>query len=116
MDAELSPLSGAGRVLFLYGEFAGKEEYLVGGSYRFAAGIGSIMQAAKNVLLVPCGYIDGWVVLPEHMHAIWTLPEGDDDFSSRWKLIKTHFSKSIPLAERRSNVRVKRGECGIWQR
>ena len=61
-------------------------------------------------------HIDAWVVLPEHMHTIWTLPEGDDDFSSRWKLIKTHFSKSIPLEERRSNVRIKRGERGIWQR
>ena len=30
-------------------------------------------------------HIDAWVVLPEHMHCIWTLPEGDDDFSNRWK-------------------------------
>ncbi len=55
-------------------------------------------------------------MLPEHMHTTWTLPEGDDDFSSRWKLIKTHFSESIPLEERRSSVRIKRGERGIWQR
>ncbi len=32
--------------------------------------------------------INAWVVLPEHMHCIWTLPEGDDDFSSRWREIK----------------------------
>jgi hypothetical protein len=32
--------------------------------------------------------IDAWVVLPEHMHAIWTLPEGDDDFPRRWRAIK----------------------------
>lgn len=61
-------------------------------------------------------HIDGWVVLPEHMHCIWTLPEGDDDFSSRWKMIKIHFSKGLPKTERRSKVRVKRGERGIWQR
>ncbi|WP_054762310.1 REP-associated tyrosine transposase [Methylomonas koyamae] len=60
--------------------------------------------------------IDAWVVLPEHMHTIWTLPEGDDDFSTRWKLIKTHFSKGLPAEERRSKVRIKRGERGIWQR
>ena len=61
-------------------------------------------------------HIDAWVVLPEHMHTIWTLPEGDDDFSRRWKMIKTHFSKGLPITERRSKVRIKRGERGIWQR
>ena len=61
-------------------------------------------------------HIDGWVVLPEHMHCIWTLPEGDDDYSGRWKMIKTHFSKGLPKDERRSKVRIKRGERGIWQR
>jgi len=61
-------------------------------------------------------HIDAWVVLPEHMHCIWTLPEGDDDFSGRWKMIKIHFSKGFSKDERRSNVRIKRGERGIWQR
>jgi len=61
-------------------------------------------------------YIDAWVVLPEHMHFIWTLPKGDADFSKRWKLIKTEFSKGLPKVERRSSVRIKRGERGIWQR
>ncbi len=61
-------------------------------------------------------HIDGWVFLPEHMHTIWTLPEGDDDFSNRWKIIKTHFSKGLPKDERRSKIRIKRGERGIWQR
>jgi putative transposase len=36
-------------------------------------------------------HIDAWVVLPDHMHAIWTLPPGDDDFSNRWKSIKIRF-------------------------
>ncbi len=61
-------------------------------------------------------HIDAWVVLPEHMHCIWTLPADDDDFSNRWKMIKTHLSKSLPQVERRSKVRIKRGERGIWQR
>jgi hypothetical protein len=55
-------------------------------------------------------HIDAWVVLPEHMHCLWTLPEGDDDFSNRWKMIKTHFSKGLPIVERRSKVRIKRGD------
>jgi len=60
-------------------------------------------------------HIDAWVVLPEHMHAIWTLPELDEDFSNRWKAIKTHFTKALPMVEKRSKVRIKRGERGIWQ-
>lgn len=61
-------------------------------------------------------HIDAWVVLPEHMHCIWTLPEGDADFSNRWKMIKTHFSKGLPKNEKLSKTRIKRGERGIWQR
>ncbi|MDC9729221.1 MAG: transposase [Methyloprofundus sp.] len=61
-------------------------------------------------------HIDAWVVLPEHMHCIWTLPEGDVDFSNRWKMIKTQFSKGVAKGEKRSFAQVKRGERGIWQR
>ena len=60
--------------------------------------------------------IDAWVVLPEHMHCIWTLPEGDADFSSRWKDIKTAFSIALPNEEHRSPSRAGKGERGIWQR
>ena len=35
-------------------------------------------------------------VLPDHLHCVWTLPEGDDAFSTRWRLIKLNFSKSLP--------------------
>lgn len=37
--------------------------------------------------------IDGWVLLPDHLHAIWTLPDGDADFSNRWRLIKRHVTR-----------------------
>jgi putative transposase len=50
------------------------------------------------------------VVLPDHLHAIWTLPPDDADFSTRWRLIKTRFAKSLPRRERRSAVRKARGE------
>ncbi len=33
-------------------------------------------------------YIDAWVVLPDHMHCLWTLPQGDADFALRWEVIK----------------------------
>jgi putative transposase len=61
-------------------------------------------------------HIDAFVVLPDHVHAIWTLPEGDSDFSMRWRLIKIQFAKSIPKIELLSKVRRARGERGIWQR
>ena len=32
--------------------------------------------------------VDAWVLLPDHLHCIWTLPDGDADFSTRWNLIK----------------------------
>jgi putative transposase len=60
--------------------------------------------------------IHGWVVLPDHMHCIIELPEGDTDFAMRWQLIKLMFSKGIPREEYRSAVQIKRRERGIWQR
>ena len=60
--------------------------------------------------------IDACVVLPEHIHAIWTLPEGDCDFSARWRLIKLLFSNGIERKERISASRQSQGERGIWQR
>ncbi len=60
--------------------------------------------------------IHGWVVLPDHLHCIWELPDGDADFSKRWRLIKSSFSRSQAQIEGRSTTRIKRGERGIWQR
>jgi putative transposase len=60
--------------------------------------------------------IDAFVVLPDHMHAIWMLPPDDADFSVRWRLIKTAFAKSLPKREHRTAVRKARNERGIWQR
>ncbi len=60
--------------------------------------------------------IVAWVVLPEHMHCVWTLPENDNDFPTRWRLIKSHFSRGLPKTETLSAARQKAGERGIWQR
>ena len=40
-------------------------------------------------------HVDAWVVLPDHLHAVWTLPEGDADFANRWRTIKQHFSPAL---------------------
>lgn len=78
--------------------------------------IDELREAVRMVRARHPFHIDGWVVLPEHMHCIWTLPEGDDDFPTRWKTIKTAFAKRIPKTETRSITRIVKGERGIWQR
>ena len=42
--------------------------------------------------------INAIVVLPDHLHCIWTLPSCDADFATRWRLIKTHFNKQCDPA------------------
>ncbi|SDR12285.1 putative transposase [Pseudoxanthomonas sp. CF385] len=60
--------------------------------------------------------IDAMVVLPDHLHAVWTLPPGDADFPLRWRLIKTWFSRHLPHGEHRRASHVDKSERGIWQR
>ena len=62
--------------------------------------------------------IDAIVVLPEHLHTIWTLPAGDADFSGRWKRIKAHFTHRLVAAgvpverHRNGNMRSGNGAFG----
>ena len=60
--------------------------------------------------------IEAMVVLPDHLHCIWTLPENDADYAIRWSLIKGGFSRGFKTSERRSPSRTSRRERGIWQR
>lgn len=60
------------------------------------------------------------VLLPDHLHAIWELPAGDTDYSTRWRRIKAIFTKEW-LAHggengKISQSRLKRSEQGVWQR
>ncbi len=57
-----------------------------------------------------------FVVLPDHLHCLWRLPPCDCDFPTRWRLIKSRFSRALPEIERRSASRVTKGERGLWQR
>lgn len=61
-------------------------------------------------------HIDAIVILPDHLHCIWQLPPDDADFSTRWRRIKSVFSRSIDPGERLSERRRAKGERGIWQR
>ncbi|WP_417601338.1 REP-associated tyrosine transposase [Pararhodobacter oceanensis] len=59
--------------------------------------------------------IDAFVVLPDQLHCVWTLPERDADYATRWRLIKTRFSQGLPRGTRRAS-HIARRERGIWQR
>jgi putative transposase len=78
--------------------------------------IDTLRAAIKRVQLLMPFHIDACVVLPDHIHAIWTFPEGDAAFSARWQAIKMAFSKAIEPGEALSTSRAMRGERGIWQR
>lgn len=64
--------------------------------------------------------IDAAVILPDHLHMIWTLPPGDEKFSIRWSRIKGRFTRAFLAAGGeegvRSSSRVEREERGVWQR
>jgi putative transposase len=64
--------------------------------------------------------IDAWVLLPDHLRCIWTLPEGDADFSKRWGTIKTSFTKKVgwalPTNKKYSISRIRHRDANIWQR
>ena len=60
-------------------------------------------------------HVNAIVVLPEHLHTIWTLPPGDDDYPGRWRAIKSAFTRAVV----KSGVMVARntkGEYALWQR
>lgn len=56
------------------------------------------------------------VVLPDHIHAVWTLPPGDADFSRRWQKIKARFTHATGLRGRQSRSMMEKREAGLWQR
>ena len=60
-------------------------------------------------------------VLPDHIHALWALPDGDADFSTRWSLIKNYFSRdqetrsrSISKIRKRETMAQERHSLGVW--
>lgn len=64
--------------------------------------------------------IDAIVLLPDHLHTVWTLPAGDSDYSTRWRLIKKRFTTAYLQAggiEAAANAsRQAKGERSLWQR
>jgi putative transposase len=65
-------------------------------------------------------HVDAWVVLPDHAHAIWTLPPGDHDCASRWRAVKIAFSKALHKACLPGGAKARgdaaTGDGTIWER
>lgn len=59
--------------------------------------------------------IDAMVILPEHLHAVWTLPPEDNDYSGRWRAIKAQFTRTLAPSGHRM-ARNPKGEYDLWQR
>ena len=124
--------------------------YVPGGTYFFTVNLaqrgGDLLvrevEALRDAVRLtkeehPFG-IDAFVVLPDHLHAVWTLPEGDADFSVRWGAIKARFTRRVGFhptraggetgvfgeaaggvgynPTRRSPSKMRKGDAGIWQR
>jgi len=87
-----------------------------------------LRSAIKEVMQKHPFKIDAFVLLPDHLHCIWTLPQNDSDFSTRWRLIKSCFSRNFnhrdvgwvevrnPTNDSRSIFRQMKKEKPIWQR
>ena len=105
-----------------------RRNFLPGASYFFTVNladrrlrllthhVGLLRTAFRHVRARHPFAIEAAVVLPEHLHVIWTLPEGDGDFAMRWRLLKSAFSRGLPRGEWISASRAGKGERGIWQR
>lgn len=82
--------------------------------------LAALRQAIEHTRQTLAFTIDAWVVLPDHMHAIWTLPQGDAAFGKRWGLIKSQVSKScaaqLEPPSLASPSRAKHHESALWQR
>lgn len=61
-------------------------------------------------------HCDAMVILPDHIHAVWTLPPDDADFSRRWQKVKARFTQATGLRRLQSRSMVEKREAGLWQR
>ncbi|GAB6043095.1 REP-associated tyrosine transposase [Endothiovibrio diazotrophicus] len=72
--------------------------------------VGILREAFRRVRRDRPFEVEAIVVLPDHVHALWRLPEGDDDYSGRWREIKKFTSRHL---DPRTN---RRNERPVWQR
>jgi putative transposase len=79
--------------------------------------VGVLREAFRAVRDKRPFHVEAMVVLPDHLHCIWTLPPDDADFATRWRLIKTWFTKHCDPALRAvpNPARTKKAEQALWQ-
>ena len=87
-----------------------RRNFIAGGTYFFTVTLADRKSSAlvDNVTALRMAFrvarherpfrIDAIVILPDHLHTIWTLPSGDSDFSGRWRRIKAHFTHHLVAA------------------
>jgi putative transposase len=107
-----------------------RRAFIPGGSFFFtvvmerrcpvfasAEAVDVLREAFRSVRLSRPFELDAVVVLPDHLHCIWTLPPGDADFATRWRLVKTWFTKHCdPALRKASNLaRAAKNEQALWQ-
>jgi putative transposase len=105
-----------------------RRSFIPGGSYFFTVNladrrlallvqhIGLLRAAFRSVRARQPFATEAAVILPDHLHMIWTLPECNADFATRWRLIKSAFSHSLAGGEPIAASRAAKSERGIWQR
>jgi putative transposase len=76
-----------------------------------------LREACRQVMKKRPFIMEAAVILPDHLHCIWTLPPHDADFPTRWRLIKTWFTKheDNEYKIKPTLSRIKKGEQAIWQ-
>lgn len=81
------------------------------------ANIKLIREAFQYVITRHPFTVDAFVLLPDHLHCIWTLPENDSDFSMRWRQIKSYFSRKChdECKGGQSDASLNKGKQAIWQ-
>ena len=101
---------------------------IAGGTYFFTVALADrssdLLIRRIDCLRLAYGFVDqrypfetiAICVLPDHLHAIWVLPPGDTDFSLRWSLIKSGFSRGLSASKPRSASKRSKRDKGIWQR
>ena len=108
---------------YLRGYFPGGTFFFTVVTYQRApifkdnASVGLLRESLRSTIARYPFTLDAIVVLPDHLHAIWTLPENDSDFSTRWKRVKATFSRQYQSVEGQISDSMRRkGERGNWQR
>ncbi|MEN3111109.1 transposase [Uliginosibacterium paludis] len=104
-----------------------RRNYIAGGTFFFTVALRDrrsdlllrqadlLKQAIAEIKAKRPFSIEAMVVMPEHLHAIWTLPEGDADYSGRWRAIKSGFVRAL-TKHGVEVARNARGEAEVWQR